>query len=358
MKKSLRSLLCSATALAFTGSAVAEPPKVELGGFADAYYAFDFNDPPARDRLFTTSPARHNEFALNLAYLEAKVSADRYRGRVALQAGTSVLANYSSEYRDPTKTGVQLADVLMHVQEAYAGYRVADGLWIDAGTFFSHVGSESFISKDNWAYTRSLVADFSPYYQSGVKLTWDPSSAWTLQLHLMNGWQNLVETNGDKAVGTQVVYRAGDRWTFTYNTLVGRETELRLFQDFIVKFAATAYWESSLVFDVGLQKRGPGAGFATWWGTSWQNRFRLGEVTSLNLRAEYYRDPEQKIVTTATPNGFSVWGASANFDWQLLPQLVWRNELRLLHSTDAIYPGRSGAKPSTVFGVTSLGISF
>src|SRR4051812_7007032 len=101
------------------------PPKIEFGLFVDTYYAFDANQPSNNTRAFTTLPTRHNEFALNLAYLEGKLTADRVRGRFALQAGTSVLAVYSSEYRDPAKTGVQLADVLSLLQEAYGGYRIA-----------------------------------------------------------------------------------------------------------------------------------------------------------------------------------------------------------------------------------------
>jgi hypothetical protein len=38
--------------------------------------------------------------------------------------------------------------------------------------FFSPVGMESWMSRDNPTYTRSLVADYSPYYSAGVKATW------------------------------------------------------------------------------------------------------------------------------------------------------------------------------------------
>ena len=75
-------------------------PKVTFGGFIDSYYAFDFNRPASFDRAYTTQPARHNEFNVNLAFIEAKIDAPRYRGRLALQAGTSVQSNYAGEPRD------------------------------------------------------------------------------------------------------------------------------------------------------------------------------------------------------------------------------------------------------------------
>src|SRR5690606_6742924 len=41
---------------------------VRFGAFVDGYYAWDFNRPRALDRAYTTQPARHNEFNVNLAY--------------------------------------------------------------------------------------------------------------------------------------------------------------------------------------------------------------------------------------------------------------------------------------------------
>ena len=44
------------------------------------------------------------------------------------------------------------------IQEAVAGYRIADGIWVDGGIYLSHLGFESFISRDDWTYTRSLMS--------------------------------------------------------------------------------------------------------------------------------------------------------------------------------------------------------
>ena len=58
-------------ALVAAQSAPAAPdttPKITFGGFVDGYDAFDFNRPATFDRSFTTQPARHNEFNVNLAY--------------------------------------------------------------------------------------------------------------------------------------------------------------------------------------------------------------------------------------------------------------------------------------------------
>jgi Putative beta-barrel porin-2, OmpL-like. bbp2 len=79
------------------------------------------------------------------------------------------------------------------VQEATTGYKLGSTLWIDGGIFAAHTGYEGWISRDNLTYTRSIVADYSAYYEAGVKLTWTPSQAVTTQFLVINGWQDIFQ---------------------------------------------------------------------------------------------------------------------------------------------------------------------
>jgi len=117
--------------IASTSAAADELGKiaVSFGGFIDTYYDYDFNTPPTIDRgltnssVFGTQAVRTNEFNINLAYVEAKVSADRIRGRFALQTGTSVQANYAGE-SNALGTIKQLIPAEI-IQEAYADIKLA-----------------------------------------------------------------------------------------------------------------------------------------------------------------------------------------------------------------------------------------
>src|SRR5262249_42830575 len=130
--------------------------KVSFGGFVDGYYAWDFGRPPTIDRsffggaLFTTQPSRHDEFNVNLAFAEAKVEGPRVHGRFALQAGTSVQNNYNGEPAIGIVSGPSLSRM---IQEAYAGIKLGKNVWVDGGIFFSHMGMEGWISRDNPTYT-------------------------------------------------------------------------------------------------------------------------------------------------------------------------------------------------------------
>ena len=327
--------------------------KVTWGGFIDSYYAYDFNNPSQHDRSFTTQPARHNEFNLNLAYIEAKLAEENVRGRLAIQAGTSVQSNYAGEPTVGTVSGPLLS---RHIQEAYAGYRLAEGLWVDGGIFFSHIGMESFISRDNWTYTRSLVADYSPYYQSGVKFSYQPSQQWGFQFHILNGWQNISENNDSKSIGTQISYSPSSKWSITYNTLIGKEIEFRHFHDAVLKYTVNDDWQMGLQGDLGFQLRS-GSAVGKWYGIALIQRYALTKTVAIAGRAERYFDDRQIIVSTGTANGFQTWGASANLDVQVDPRMVWRTELRGFWSKDSVFTTRDSISARDGVVVTSFSVS-
>jgi Putative beta-barrel porin-2, OmpL-like. bbp2 len=326
---------------------------VTFDGFVDTYYAYDFNHLSNFDRSFTTQPARSDEFNVNLAYAGASYLQDRVRGRFALQAGTSVQNNYAGE---PTNGAVSGPSLSRSIQEAYVGYRLTDQLWLDAGTYFSHVGAEGFISRDNPTYTRSLVADFSPYYQSGVRLSYQASEKLALQLHVVNGWQNISENNHSKMLGTQISYQLTPHSTLAYSTLIGREAEFRHFHDLVYKFTGEQF-DFVAQYDVGFQNLADGSGVGNWWGGLGVLRYKIGPTQAVALRAEHYADPHQFIINTSLPASFETSGGSIGFDQDLSSQLKWRSEYRLMSSRSAVYPDGSDVSTMNHLAVTSLALS-
>src|SRR5688500_8536355 len=85
--------------------ASAEALPIKFGGFLDTYYAYDFNAPADHEREFTTQPVRHNEFNINLAYIDAALEKETTRGRLALQYGNSVTKNTEGEPRLGSTSG-------------------------------------------------------------------------------------------------------------------------------------------------------------------------------------------------------------------------------------------------------------
>ncbi len=333
---------------------------LRFGAFLDTYYAFDFNNPKDHEREFTTQPVRHNEFAVNLAYIEAVLRRDKVRSRLALQYGNSVTKNTATEPKVGATSGPEHNQIF---QEAYVGTRVGLNTWIDMGIFLGNIGSESWISKDNWTYTRALFLDYVPYYSAGVRLEHKLGHAEAFQVQLLNGWSNMSENNQGKAIGMQYTKAYTEKFTFTYNNFFGDEEvvstnpRFRGYHDFIFKWLYSDEWQYLYSIDVGHQSQQTNDGVNGWMATALTVRHVLNSTQALAFRTEYYNDTHQSNVLTGTPNGFHVVGASVNFDQQLDHKAMWRTELRGFHSEDKIYPqGNARKNRLDGFLVTSLSI--
>lgn len=330
--------------------------SITFGGFIDTYYALDSNNPSNRERAsFQTQPAKHNEFNLNLAYIEARLKEDERRGRLALQYGTSVDRNYAYENNKS----------LQSIQEAYGGLKLSDKLWMDAGIFFSHIGIENFISKNNINYTRSLNADNVPYYATGLRFEYRANEKDLIYLHLLNGWQNIQENNTSKALGIKYQRTLDATSSFIYNNFLGDEkvttprSRFRSYQNFIFEKKLNEQWQLQTSFDVGTQAQLENDGVNTWYATSLILGQKLNDVSSVGYRAEYYLDKFESNISTGTTNGFQVASVSANYDRVLAKETVWRSEVRGFYSKDEIFPeGASSLNRWDWLLVTSLSMSF
>ena len=100
--------------------------KIEWGGFLDTYYSYDLDAPKGEQKLpFLYNYNRHNEFAVNLALLKAKVTYDNLYASVALQAGTYVEDNYASEsvkYLNEAYVGIYLDTKQKHRRRCFRGF--------------------------------------------------------------------------------------------------------------------------------------------------------------------------------------------------------------------------------------------
>jgi Putative beta-barrel porin-2, OmpL-like. bbp2 len=351
----------AALVLVIATSARAQAPdtttKLKVNGFVDVYYAYDFTRPYDGERRYTTQSVRHDEANVNLAWIGLTFERRRVRARVALQAGTSVQANYSGEPRTGASSGPDLA---RNVQEAFVGVTLADNVWIDGGIYYSYVGLESWSSSDNPTYTRSLVADYTPYYLSGARLTWQATPKLSTQFQVVNGWQNISENNRSKAVGSRVDYAVSPAFTLSYANFLGNErptgspSQLRVFNQVMAKGALKSgtQWQGQV--DVGHQ-----AG-SDWYGLVSIVKQPVSPRVALVGRVERYSDPDQVIIATGSVPGFVGNGASLGLDVQIDASVRWRSELRGIRTSARLFPEGPSQQPTGTNAVlvTSLSASF
>ena len=333
-------------------------PEIKISGFLDIFYAYDFNKPETSNRQsFLYNHNRHNEFNLNLGYLKFGVTHPKYRANLALQAGTYVNDNYSSE-----------PGILKNIFEANIGISLdkKNNIWLDAGIFGSHIGFESAISMDNWTLTRSLLAENSPYYLSGAKLTYKPYSKWEFAALICNGWQHIQRVKGNSlpSFGTQIKYTPSEKITLNWSTFLGTDFEddvrkMRYFNNFYGQFQVHPNLGLIAGFDLGSQQHKTGEPqYDQWFSPVIIIKYTLSDKWAAACRAEYYQDKTGIIVATNTENGFKTSGLSLNFDYAPRSNILCRFEGRWLKGQDEIFLVGDRHSKDNFALVTSIAMKF
>ena len=341
------------------GLTQADTSTLILSGYAEAYYAYDFNMPPDHNRpSFLYSHNRHNEFNLNLGFLKASYAAEKVRASLSIGIGTYMNANYATE-----------PGVLKNLYEANIGISLSKkkNLWVDAGVFPSHIGFESAVSKDCWALTRSVLAENSPYYESGAKVTYiTKDSKWLLSALVLNGWQRITRTDGNNtpAFGTQVTFTPSERVTLNYSTFAGNDKpneirQMRYFHNLYGIFHFPEKFHLTAGFDYGMEQTSTGSNeYNKWYSPVLIARYLFNDKWSITARGEFYSDIHGVIIPTGTENGFQTSGYSINLDYHLGENAIWRIEGRILGSKDDIFLKDNTPVNSNMCMTTSLAVSF
>jgi hypothetical protein len=331
----------------------------QFSGYIEAYYAYDFARPANQTRPgFVYSHNRHNELNLNLGLFKAAYAQDRMRGNLALMTGTYANANLAAE-----------PGVLRNIFEANVGYKISknQSLWIDAGIFPSHIGFESAIGKDCWTLTRSMMADNSPYYESGVKLTSQSADEkWLFSVLWLNGWQRIqrVPGNNTPAFGHQISFKPNDKITLNSSSFIGNDKpdslrQMRYFHNLYGVFQFNDHWALTLAFDLGAEQNRKGStDLNVWYTPVLLLRYLPSEKLSLTARWENYHDPNQVIVGTGTDSGFRTSAYSLNADVNLSSNMMWRLEWRRFSSRDAIFGPTGALEQGNSLFTTALTLGF
>lgn len=335
-----------------------EIPKFTLSGFVDVYYVYDFNKPETNFRQpFFYNHNRHNEFNLNLGLIKLALEQPKYRVNLALQTGTYATDNFAAE-----------DDVIKNIYEANVGISLnkRNSLWLDAGILGSHIGFESAISIDNPTLTRSILAENSPYFLAGAKLTYNPNEKWELAALICNGWQRIkrVEGNSLPSFGTQLKFSPSEKTTLNWSTFIGTDDpdysrRMRYFNNFYGLFELTEKLNLTAGFDIGLQQESKNSkSYDTWFSPIAIAQYKINERWKTALRAEYYQDETGIIIPTETANGFKTSTFSLNFDYSPIPTIACRIEGRFLKSEDAIFLTDNATSKNDFFIGTSIAIKF
>ncbi len=340
-------------------SAVQATNPLTFTGYVEGYYSYDFNKPANNTRPgFLYNFNRHNEANVNLGFVRGSYAKDRVRAILAVGVGTYMNANYAAE-----------PGTLKNIYEANAGYKLSakKNLWLDIGVLPSHIGFESAVGKDNWTLTRSILAESTPFFQGGARLSYTTDNGkLSLAALAINGWQRITRVDGNSLMsfGTQIFYKASDKVTLNYSTFIGTDKpdSARLWRYFHNVYGIFQFSDKvglTAGFDIGTEQKTKGSNnYNTWYSPVGILRFTPSAKWAIALRGEYYSDKAGVIVYTGTPNGFRTSSESVNLDYFPQPNVALRLELRSFNSKDNIFTKEKSLTNTNTALTFSTAISF
>ena len=330
-----------------------DAPYLVLTAGAELAYAYSLNEPVDGKISYVTVPSVHNSFMLTMGRLSASVLSSNIRGTTTLHFGSFVDANY---------TGADVAWKV--VQEAHGGFRITDQLWVDGGILPSHIGIEGMVGSENWTSIHAIVADLTPYYETGIKFSYNSSEELQFVAILMNGWQNIVENNSQKSVGTQIKWTHDTTALINWSTYAGvdpandGQSATRYWSDLYATYSLTDEFALMANFDFGLQD------FAdatteddVVWYTGIACRYQATQVTTVTARVETYQHPQGVTSDSWTTFGYTATSAVLALEMKPYNGVKVRLEGKHTSSPRAVYPSKDGPKTTDVIAMLSLSYS-
>jgi hypothetical protein len=319
-----------------------QTPKrtIQFSGYMDVFYATNFrNNLNPENSPYFVNHNRNNQFNVNLAMLKAEYNSNSTRVVLAVQGGTYAFDNYTTE-----------PDYLRILNQAFVGVKLHKKLWVDAGIFDSYIGMESAVNTENLTYSRSLIADNSPYYFTGLKLNYLQSNRLKLKLIVSNGWQRISpkDNRGIPAVGTALTYNSIKGNEFNWSTYLGENNDsvvafrppvVVFFNNFYHKWQLSEKWKLWSGMDVGvtdlffsrLARQRP-----YWFGGAMILQYQWNEKWHTALRAEHYNDPNGTMTQRINGQRLQASGFSLNQDYTIEEAKI-RLEVKYLTNPNPVF---------------------
>ena len=344
--------LYSLVFLSFVGNAQDKDSlKIEVSGYLETYYAYDFSNPTTDSKLpFSYNYNRHNEFNVNNGLIRTQLEYGNVYASIAVHTGTYVEDNYVTE------------DIKL-LSEAYIGMNLNDNKKsaIEVGIMPSYIGFESATTSSNLTLTRSILAENSPYFMTGIKYDYEPNDEWRFSGLVTNGWQriNKPDKSVAPALGTQIVYKPKEKTILNWSTFIGKEfyeneLAMRYFSNLYWDNQWNSKWRTILGFDFGIQDSSSlNDKHLYWMSPVLITQYSISTKWQTAVRFEYYQDEDNVII--ATSDAFKTSGASINFDYLPNSKVKLRTEARYFDSKEAIFFNN---KSNNFFVTTSLSFEF
>ena len=285
---------------------------MDVSGFIDGYYSFNFNRPNTTDGNYDQINQLYNfndktdQFELSAAKLTLNHDPDPVGAHVDFIYGRT------EELINAAASNTTSASQLPYLEQAFLSLKPpkAKGFELDFGKFVTSAGAEVIEAKDNWNYSRSLLfVNAIPYWHFGARTSLPVSKTDTIGFQLVNGWNNVSKSNGGvTGVFTNALVKPKATWNLNY--IVGPENNntvsgLRNLIDTTLLITPPGKFNAYINFDYGQNQDSKyvanyGSGnvtvgdnlLKTWWGVAGAAHIQANGKNAVSLRYEYFTDPQ------------------------------------------------------------------
>jgi len=296
--------------------------KVSTSLHGEAYLQHSFRKNAERLPDYMVSHVELNSPTVNLLLGKIAFDAKSWKGEFSMMSGTYSRDNLAHEI-----------GILKNINSMWLSYAPSETIDILAGIYSSHIGVESPIGKECLVPTRSIVADNSPYYESGIRIRHQANNA-IYAIHLLNGWQrSSIDSMGIlPAIGYE--YSAyTEQLNYRFSGFIGKISHdtsdgIRYYQHLGATYQIDSNFIVSASLDIGMQQK---KGLQAWiFAPLIMGQWSLNESLKAHGRLEYYYDPEGMIISSMS--GLSGLGFSMGIDWSYSNAMLFRAEWRQIHA--------------------------
>lgn len=323
-------LLFVSFAFLSVGISAQENSPLEISGYADAYYKYDF---AGQENIGTYFANDHNSISLGMLALGLKKSTGKatFVGELAFGPRGQYLSIPNGD--DSEANGGNS----FHIQNLYASYDFTEQFNMTAGYMGTFIGYEVISPAANFHYSTSYLFGAGPFQNAGIKATYAFTDKVSLMAGLFNDWNVYRDLNGVSHFGAQLAVQPVEGLSAYLNFLTGSSAggadnySSGTLIDLVASYAFTEKVSLGLnAADYSFKSEGGYTGVALY------PRYDFNENIGLGLRAEYFTEKEVEDHSSAELFSFTFSAKVKHGGLSVIP------EVRLDNNSQASFLKKDG----------------
>ncbi|HMG14921.1 MAG TPA: outer membrane beta-barrel protein [Saprospiraceae bacterium] len=291
--------------------------KLIISGYVDAYYAYYTDSVGVNNyQKFPSISSRSNQIGLNSALISFQYNAEKVRGIATFHFGDTPKSTWSPSFN--------------YIMEAHAGVRLCKKLWLDAGFFRTHFGTEGLLPKENITSSIAVHTFYEPYYEAGIRLNYNPSERLAINLYALNGYNVYEDNNDKKSFGLLATYALSDKGNIGYSNYIGDDSNdadpvshLRIHQNLFFNYQINKL-KLQLGLDYCMQENSEldhNNKTASMFSSIFALKYQLKPKFAVYGRVEYFNDPDGFMSTIITNDlgegsGYKLFGGTLGVEFK------------------------------------------